>query len=205
MDVWEKHYLCRLIANRYINDTEGRDRGNEAGEGLRTLHSQRGGTERAPGIPFDPTQYPSPDLTVPGEQRQIGGLGIHYIRKMSDGMTYRREDGRNILIVETKVEGDRMHLDPDFDAEALAKLIGVSKERLDRLFRNKSMYRTPEAYIDNLRLLAAMRLLREKPNYNIASIAEDAGFKHVRTMQRKLTDALGLTPAEYRALYTRDL
>jgi len=55
------------------------------------------------------------------------------------------------------------------------------------------------------RLLAAMRLLREKPNYNIASISEDAGFKHVCTMQRKSTDALGLTPAEYRALYNRDL
>ena len=55
------------------------------------------------GIPFDPTQYPSPDLTMPGEQRQIGGLGIHYIRKMSDGMTYRREDGRNILTILIKL------------------------------------------------------------------------------------------------------
>ena len=116
-----------------------------------------------------------------------------------------RDDGQLMAIVETKVEGERLHLDPDFDAAALAKLIGVSKERLDKLFRNKSMYRTPEAYIDNLRLLTAMRLLREKPNYNIASISEDSGFKHVRTMQRKLVDALGLTPAEYRALYTRDL
>lgn len=116
-----------------------------------------------------------------------------------------RDDGQLMAIVETKVEGDRLHLDPEFDADALAKLIGVSKERLDRLFRNKSMYRTPEAYINNLRLLTAMRLLREKPNYNIASISENAGFKHVRTMQRKLMDVLGLTPAEYRALYNRDL
>ena len=116
-----------------------------------------------------------------------------------------RDDGQLMAIVETKVEGDRLHLDPEFDSDALAKLIGVSKERLDRLFRNKSMYRTPEAYIDNLRLLTAMRLLREKPNYNIASISENAGFKHVRTMQRKLMDVLGLTPAEYRALYNRDL
>lgn len=116
-----------------------------------------------------------------------------------------RDDGQLMAIVETKVEGDRLHLDPNFDANALAKLIGVSKERLDRLFRNKSMYRIPEAYIDNLRLLTAIRLLREKPNYNIASISEDAGFKHVRTMQRKLMEVLGLTPAEYRALYNRDL
>jgi AraC-like DNA-binding protein len=116
-----------------------------------------------------------------------------------------RDDGQLMAIVETKVEGDRLHLDPNFDANALAKLIGVSKERLDRLFRNKSMYRIPEACIDNLRLLTAIRLLREKPNYNIASISEDAGFKHVRTMQRKLMEVLGLTPAEYRALYNRDL
>ena len=118
---------------------------------------------------------------------------------------HKAENEQLMAIVETKVEGDRLHLDPEFDADALAKLIGVSKERLDRLFRNKSMYRTPEAYIDNLRLLTAMRLLREKPNYNIASISENAGFKHVRTMQRKLMDVLGLTPAEYRALYNRDL
>lgn len=116
-----------------------------------------------------------------------------------------RDDGQLMAIIEKKVEDDRLHLNPDFDTVALAKLIGVSKERLERLFRNKSIYRTPEAYIDNLRLLAAMRLLREKPNYSIASISDDAGFKHVRTMQRKLLDALGLTPAEYRALYNRDL
>ncbi len=116
-----------------------------------------------------------------------------------------RDDAQLMAIVETEVEGQRLHLNPDFDASELAKLIGVSRERLDRLFRNKSMYRTPEGYIDNLRLLTAMRLLREKPNYSIASISDEAGFKHVRTMQRKLVDALGITPAEYRALYTRDL
>ena len=116
-----------------------------------------------------------------------------------------RDDAQLMAIVETEVEGRRLHLNPDFDASELAKLIGVSRERLDRLFRNKSMYRTPEGYIDNLRLLAALRLLREKPNYSIASISDEAGFKHVRTMQRKMVDALGLTPAEYRALYTRDL
>ena len=116
-----------------------------------------------------------------------------------------RDDTQLMAIIETKVEGERLHLDPDFDTNALAKIVGVSRERLERLFRNKTMYRTPEGYIDNLRLLTAMRLLRENPNYSIASISEDAGFKHVRTMQRKLTDALGLTPAEYRALYTRDL
>ena len=35
--------------------------------------------------------------------------------------------------------------------------------------------------------------------------AENAGFNHVRTLQRRLMDAIGMTPADYRALYTRDL
>jgi len=51
------------------------------------------------GIPFDPTRHPEPDLTQPIATRAIGGLGIHYIRKMSDGVAYRREDGKNILTV----------------------------------------------------------------------------------------------------------
>lgn len=51
------------------------------------------------GIPFDPTRHPEPDLTQPIATRAIGGLGIHYIRKMSDGVAYRREGGKNILTV----------------------------------------------------------------------------------------------------------
>lgn len=49
------------------------------------------------GAPFDPTQYPSPNLNVPASERKIGGLGIYYIRTLTDSMEYRREDGKNIL------------------------------------------------------------------------------------------------------------
>jgi len=78
-------------------------------------------------------------------------------------------------------------------------------ERLNRLFRQQTMHRTPQAYIDNLRLLNALRLLREQPNYSIASIADDSGFNHVRTMQRRIMEVIGMTPADYRALFTRDM
>ena len=55
------------------------------------------------GIPFDPTQHPEPDVTLPIAMRAIGGLGIHYIRKMSDGVAYRRQDGKNILTVRNTI------------------------------------------------------------------------------------------------------
>ncbi len=115
-----------------------------------------------------------------------------------------KDDSQLMALIELKVEGENLHLDPDFDANALAQLMGISQARLTRLFRHQGVLHTPELYIDNLRLLTAMQMLREKPNYNIASIAEDAGFHHVRTMQRRMLDIIGMTPAEYRALFTRD-
>lgn len=115
-----------------------------------------------------------------------------------------QDDGQLLALIEMRVENDMLHQDPDFDAPALARLLGVSQERLRRLFQKQTIYRTPEAYIDNFRLLAAMRLLCEEPNYTIAVIAEEAGFGNVRTMQRRFQDAIGMTPVEYRLLMTRD-
>lgn len=116
-----------------------------------------------------------------------------------------QDDGQLMALIDLRLEENRAHLNPDFDSRQLAELLDVSHERLNRLFRNKSIYRTPEGYIDNLRTLNALRLLRTKPNYSIASIAEDSGFNHVRTMQRRILDVVGMTPADYRALFTRDL
>ena len=116
-----------------------------------------------------------------------------------------QDDGQLMALIDLRLEEKRSHLNPDFDARQLAELLGVSMERLMRLFRNKSIYRTPEAYIDNLRTLNAMRLLRTLPNYSIAAIAEESGFNHVRTMQRRIMDVTGMSPADYRALFTRDM
>ena len=115
-----------------------------------------------------------------------------------------QDDGQLMALIEMRVESDMLHQDPDFDTAALARLLGVSQERLNRLFRRQTIYRTPEAYIDNIRLLAAMRMLREQPNYTIAVIAEEAGFGNVRTLQRRFQEAIGMTPVDYRLLMTRD-
>jgi len=116
-----------------------------------------------------------------------------------------KDDGQLMAIIELKIEQEKYHLDPVFDGHALARLLDISYERLLRLFRKLPAYRSPDAYIDNLRTLAALKLLREKPNYNIAYVAEDAGFTNVRTMQRRIQDIIGMSPGEYRAIFTRDL
>ena len=52
------------------------------------------------GRSFDPTSEPDPDLSLPLEERDPGGLGIHLIRGMMDRVDYRRSDGKNILRLE---------------------------------------------------------------------------------------------------------
>ena len=49
------------------------------------------------GIAFDVLSLPPPDTTAGIMERSIGGLGIHFIRTLSDNVSYRRECGRNIL------------------------------------------------------------------------------------------------------------
>ena len=51
------------------------------------------------GVPFDPLAKPDPDVTMTAEEREIGGLGIFMVKKSMNGMTYRFENGRNILTI----------------------------------------------------------------------------------------------------------
>lgn len=49
------------------------------------------------GHAFDPLARSTPDLSVAVEDRQIGGLGIHMLKNLADGMAYERRDGTNCL------------------------------------------------------------------------------------------------------------
>ena len=52
------------------------------------------------GKPFDPTrEVKEPDVTASAEEREIGGLGIFMVKKMSKSVTYRRDAGQNVLTV----------------------------------------------------------------------------------------------------------
>ncbi len=55
------------------------------------------------GRPFDLTKQPNPELDKELEQREIGGLGIHFIRKLMDKITYQRIDNKNQLTLEKQL------------------------------------------------------------------------------------------------------
>ena len=49
------------------------------------------------GKPFNPLEAPEVDTSLPLEQKPIGGLGLHLIRKFMDDLQYRRDANKNIL------------------------------------------------------------------------------------------------------------
>lgn len=49
------------------------------------------------GVPYDPLAKDDPDITLPADQRQIGGLGIFMVKKTMDDVKYEYRDGHNIL------------------------------------------------------------------------------------------------------------
>ena len=52
------------------------------------------------GKAFNPLENPTGDNLVKSlEEREIGGLGIHLVRKMVSHIEYKRLDGRNILLL----------------------------------------------------------------------------------------------------------
>ena len=58
---------------------------------------------RDDGHAFDPFDRAEPDITLPAAERDIGGLGIHFVRKMLDSCAYDRREGINVVTVTKKL------------------------------------------------------------------------------------------------------
>ena len=70
--------------------------GCEAGEGYARLRFSDNGR------PYDPTQKPDPDIALPPQEREEGGMGIYIVRKLTDGIDYYYADGLNVLTLEKR-------------------------------------------------------------------------------------------------------
>ena len=55
------------------------------------------------GTPFDPLAKEDPDITLPAEERPIGGLGIYMVKKSMDVFNYERSDNMNIVTFGKKI------------------------------------------------------------------------------------------------------
>ncbi len=49
------------------------------------------------GIPYDPLARQDPDLSLPAEAREIGGLGVYMTKRLMDEVRYEYSEGQNLL------------------------------------------------------------------------------------------------------------
>jgi anti-sigma regulatory factor (Ser/Thr protein kinase) len=55
------------------------------------------------GRAYDPFAIAVPDLSLPLAERTIGGLGLHFVRHLTDDVKYKREDNHNYLFLKIKI------------------------------------------------------------------------------------------------------
>jgi sigma-B regulation protein RsbU (phosphoserine phosphatase) len=55
------------------------------------------------GRPFNPLEAAEPDTNKPLEERPVGGLGIHLVRKLMDDVEYKRQQGKNLLMMKKRI------------------------------------------------------------------------------------------------------
>jgi anti-sigma regulatory factor (Ser/Thr protein kinase) len=55
------------------------------------------------GREYNPLLREDPDVTLPAEQRPIGGLGVHFCKKLTETQEYERRDGCNVLTLRKKL------------------------------------------------------------------------------------------------------
>lgn len=63
---------------------------------------------RDAGVPFNPLEKTDPDVTLTANERPIGGLGIYLCKNMMDSISYRYEDGNNVLTMKKIVGPERV-------------------------------------------------------------------------------------------------
>ena len=110
------------------------------------------------------------------------------------------DDAELLAMLENRLEQEPKLVTADFGTSEMAELMGVSQARLMRLFRNSTIFKSPDEYLENLRLMRALQLLRDHPEYGIAAVSADAGYNSVRTLQRRMSEVIGMTPVEFRMM-----
>lgn len=55
------------------------------------------------GVPFNPLAQTDPDITLPAEERDVGGLGILMVKKSMDELNYKRSGNKNIFTMKKEI------------------------------------------------------------------------------------------------------
>ncbi|MDA8744781.1 AraC family transcriptional regulator [Rubripirellula amarantea] len=94
--------------------------------------------------------------------------------------------------------GDRLG-DPELTLSGLAEMVDMNQSAFTRFFK-QSTGRTPSAYISELRIGLACRLLSDTDD-TVLSISHQSGFSNLSNFNRRFQQLRKMTPREYRSRF----
>lgn len=96
--------LDELLHNTSVHGFAGREGGEVAVE-VELGADRVSVTLTDDGTLFDPLGQAVPDTALSVDERRIGGLGIHLVRRMMDEVGYHRREGRNVVVLTKLLAG----------------------------------------------------------------------------------------------------
>ena len=113
-------------------------------------------------------------------------------------------DEQLVLCLRDLIENEKLFLKPDFGRQTLIDHTGLSKERIGAAFAQGSDSVSLPAYVRELRLDYAVRLMNDQPDIAVEMVSQSSGFTNADTFTRNFRAKYGMTPTTYKQTLNSD-
>jgi len=113
-------------------------------------------------------------------------------------------DEQLFLCLRDLIENEQLFLKPDFGRQTLIDHTGLSKERIGAAFSQGSDSVSLPAYVRELRLDYAVRLMNDQPDIAVEMVSQSSGFTNADTFTRNFRAKYGMTPTTYKQTLNSD-
>ena len=96
------------------------------------------------------------------------------------------------------IESEHMFLQSDFGRQTLIDRTGLSKERIGAAFSQGSESTSLPAFVRELRLDYAIRMMNDQPANSVEQVSQASGFTSADTFTRNFRAKYGMTPTAYK-------
>ena len=96
-----------------------------------------------------------------------------------------------------RIRAERLYADQGIQRGELAEVLGMRRETINQLLNKYAGGSSIPAYLNDIRLSEACKILREQPDATISDVANQVGLT-LRNLQRLFREQYGMSPSEYR-------